>query len=81
LGGFRSNNKARRIPPMIFSQSDFDIRCEWGKQGVFVLAPVSDVVIIVDVLSFSTSVDIAVSQGAIVFPYPWRDDTTSPMAV
>src|SRR5512136_3081316 len=59
---------------MIFDQQEFDIRCEWGEHGVAVLAPISDAVIIVDVLSFSTSVDIAVRNGAMVFPYRWRDD-------
>lgn len=54
---------------MTFNQQAFDIRCEWGEQGVSVLAPISDVVIIVDVLSFSTSVDIAASRGAMVYPY------------
>lgn len=54
---------------MYFSQAEFDIRLEWGEQGVNVLAPISDVIIIVDVLSFSTSVEIAVSRGAIVYPY------------
>lgn len=37
------------------------------------LAPVSDVVIIVDVCSFSTSVEIATRRGAVVFPYHWQD--------
>src|SRR5215467_8243119 len=66
---------------MIFDQQEFDIRCEWGAHGVAVLAPISDVVIIIDVLSFSTSVEVAVTQGAIVFPYRWRDDTARAYAV
>src|ERR1043165_2778119 len=60
---------------MIFDQSESDVRCEWGEHGVKTLAPVSDVVVIVDVLSFSTAVEIATSQGAVVFPYRWKDET------
>jgi len=60
---------------MIFNQSEFDLRCEWGIYGVTQLAPISDVVIIVDVLSFSTCVEIATNRGAIIFPYRWQDDT------
>ncbi len=37
------------------------------------MAPISDVIIIVDVLSFSTSVEIATHNGAMIFPYQWRD--------
>jgi 2-phosphosulfolactate phosphatase len=65
---------------MTFSQAEFDIRLEWGEQGVQVLVPISDVVIIVDVLSFSTSVEIAASRKAIVYPYRWRDESAGEFA-
>jgi 2-phosphosulfolactate phosphatase len=60
---------------MIFNQSEFQLRCEWGFQGVAQLAPISDVIIIVDILSFSTSVEIATNNDAIIFPYQWRDES------
>jgi len=37
------------------------------------LQPDCDAVVIVDVLSFSTAVDIALSKGAEVLPYRWKD--------
>ena len=58
---------------MKFQQANYDIRCEWGEQGVLELSPTSDVVIIVDVLSFSTCVDMATASGATVYPYLWKD--------
>ena len=61
---------------MIFNQSEFELRCEWGEQGVAQLASVSDVVVIVDVLSFSTSVEIATNRGAAIFPYRWKDESS-----
>jgi 2-phosphosulfolactate phosphatase len=60
---------------MFYDQQEFDIRCEWGGFGVSQLAPISDAIVIVDVLSFSTSVDIAVGNGAIVYPYQWKDES------
>jgi 2-phosphosulfolactate phosphatase len=37
------------------------------------LASSSETIVIVDVLSFTTSVEIATDRGAIVFPYPFND--------
>jgi 2-phosphosulfolactate phosphatase len=58
-----------------FDQHGYDIRCEWGLQGLSELLPTSDTVIIVDVLSFSTCVDIATSNGAVVYPYHAKDQS------
>lgn len=65
---------------MYFNQANFEVRCEWGKQGVLQLAPISDVVILVDVLSFSTCVDIATSRGAVIYPYLWKDESAKAFA-
>ncbi len=58
---------------MTLDQSEFDVRCEWGCKGLSILAPISDVVVIVDVLSFSTAVAIGIAQGGVIFPYPVKD--------
>lgn len=60
---------------MTLYQREYNVRCEWGEQGVARLAPVSDAVIIVDVMSFSTCVTIAAARGATVFPCRWNDDS------
>ena len=65
---------------MTFDQVDFDVRCEWGELGAKHLAPSSDVAMVVDVLSFSTCVDIAASRGATVIPYRWKDSTADEFA-
>jgi 2-phosphosulfolactate phosphatase len=56
----------------LFDQSAFACRCEWGISGCDGLAP-AHVTIIIDVLSFSTCVDVATGCGVIVLPYPSRD--------
>lgn len=66
--------------PIMFNQVDYEIRCEWGEEGIKHLAPTSQVLVIVDVLSFSTCVEVATSQGAIVFPYLWKDASAAEYA-
>ncbi len=50
-----------------------DVDFAWGERGLDARVESSDAVVIVDVLSFCTCVDIAVSRGARVLPYRYRD--------
>lgn len=45
------------------------VACEWGPQGAQKLSASCDVTVIVDVLSFSTCVDIAAGRSISVYPY------------
>ena len=58
-----------------FSQDKFDVRLEWGLPAIDYLAGNADCVMIVDVMSFSTCVSLAVENGARIYPYPWKDES------
>jgi 2-phosphosulfolactate phosphatase len=47
--------------------------CEWGLAGVDAWASRASAFVIVDVLSFSTAVSVAVDLGASVIPFPYGD--------
>ena len=49
------------------------VTAEWGMAGVAALYKRASVIVIVDVLSFSTAVDVAVSRGAVIYPFPYGD--------
>jgi 2-phosphosulfolactate phosphatase len=68
----------RRLSGKWAGQSDYSIQFGWGVVGVEVLA--GDLVVIVDVLRFTTAVEAAVSRGAVVFPYRWRDESAATFA-
>jgi 2-phosphosulfolactate phosphatase len=63
-----------------FDQAEFEVRCEWGLQGLRALAPISDVVVIVDVLSFTTAIDIATGRGGVILPYPLKAQSAADYA-
>lgn len=47
------------------------IRFDWGPVGADALSGECDVAVVVDVLSFTTTLSVAVERGIEVLPYPW----------
>ncbi len=64
----------------VFEQDGYDLRVEWGLDGVRALGPHCAVLVIVDVLVYTTTVEIVVGQGARVLPLPWRDERAAAAA-
>ncbi|HET9143952.1 MAG TPA: hypothetical protein VFO68_31640, partial [Actinophytocola sp.] len=63
-----------------YHQDGYAVRLEWGMAGVRQLAPHCAVLVIVDVLVFSTSVTVALSRGGRVLPLAWRDERAAEAA-
>ncbi|MGH3796535.1 MAG: 2-phosphosulfolactate phosphatase [Pseudonocardiaceae bacterium] len=61
-------------------QDGYDVRLEWGREGVVLLGEYCAVLVIVDVLSFCTAVDVAVERGAAILPLPWNDQRATDAA-
>jgi 2-phosphosulfolactate phosphatase len=59
------------------TQDGFAFRFDWGPNGLRMLAPDADVVVIVDVLRFTTAVCAATESGCVVLPYRWADDAAA----
>ncbi|GAA1282815.1 2-phosphosulfolactate phosphatase [Saccharothrix xinjiangensis] len=57
----------------MFGQEGSRLRLEWGGEGVSALGGSCAVLVVVDVLSFSTAVDVVVARGGSVRPIRWAD--------
>ncbi|GIF76365.1 2-phosphosulfolactate phosphatase [Asanoa siamensis] len=65
-------------------QHGYGVRFDWGPEGARRLAPGSAYAVIVDVLSFTTSVSVLVDAGTRVHPRAWSETRTEggpPVAV
>jgi 2-phosphosulfolactate phosphatase len=61
----------------VYDQHGWRVRFDWGLRGAKECGPGSTVVAVVDVLSFTTAVSVAVERGIEVLPYRWRDETAA----
>ncbi|KNX37115.1 2-phosphosulfolactate phosphatase [Luteipulveratus halotolerans] len=57
------------------SQHRHRIRLDWGLQGAQSVVDGADQAVVVDVLSFTTTLTVAIDLGAEVYPYQWRDES------
>jgi 2-phosphosulfolactate phosphatase len=55
------------------AQMTSGVRFEWGLPGASVLADRAGALVVIDVLSFTTAVTIAVDRGSAVYPHRWPD--------
>jgi 2-phosphosulfolactate phosphatase len=56
---------------MVGRQQAHGVRFEWGPVGAGAIATGADVAVVVDVLSFTTTLSVAIDLGTVVLPYPW----------
>ena len=60
-------------------QSSYRLRLEWGPTGAEAVP--ADYAVVVDVLSFTTTLTVAVERGIEVFPFRWKDARAAEHAV
>jgi 2-phosphosulfolactate phosphatase len=63
-----------------YSQAEFGVRFDWGLQGATSISSAASAVIVVDVLSFTTTLSVAVDLGIEVYPYRFRDASAAAFA-
>lgn len=54
-------------------QRGFKVRFDWGLDGATAIDRSINVAVVVDVLSFTTTLSVAIDRGITVLPYRWRD--------
>ena len=62
------------------TQPGHRVRLEWGPTGAAAVTRDADVAVVVDVLSFSTTVTVALGRGITVHPFRWRDERAVELA-
>ena len=56
------------------------MRFDWGPTGAAAIVEGADIAVVVDVLSFTTTLCVAVERGMTVLPYRWNDERAAAYA-
>lgn len=62
------------------AQAGRQVRLEWGPTGGAAISAEADVAVVVDVLSFTTTLTIATARGTQVHPFAWKDERAAAYA-
>jgi 2-phosphosulfolactate phosphatase len=61
------------MPDPAHRQASYRVRFDWGPTGAAAVSAGAQVAVVVDVLSFTTTLCVAVTRGITVLPYRWKD--------
>ncbi len=61
-------------------QTGYRVRLDWGLDGVRAVGADAPTTVVVDVLSFTTTLTVALDVGTSVYPYRWNDGTAEQYA-
>ncbi|MER2083039.1 2-phosphosulfolactate phosphatase [Rhodococcus sp. (in: high G+C Gram-positive bacteria)] len=56
-------------------QLEYGLRFDWGLRGAEAIAAEVDTAVVIDVLSFTTTLSVAADAGIDVLPYSWNDES------
>jgi 2-phosphosulfolactate phosphatase len=83
VGGSAGRQVARRQTGGMFAahqQTRHSLRFDWALQGADAIALDADVAVVIDVLSFTTTLTVALDGGTTVLPYRWNDSNAANFA-
>jgi 2-phosphosulfolactate phosphatase len=63
------------------TQHAYRLRFDWGLSGAQRIGADADVIVVIDVLSFTTTLSVALDSGSKILPYRWNDASAAQYAL